>query len=741
MRSKAKSTIATGLVAGLAVFGSLRICVAESKPADDKEVPALTLAAQCGLPFRDNAVLQQEIPLPVWGTSLPGARVMVTFDTQTKTTVADADGNWRVVLDSMTAVKLATVNDVPVGKTMTIVCEKDGEKAVREISNLLVGEVWLCAGQSNMAGKMGRAGSPKHFPPDSIEKANYPALRQMISPKGEWLVCSPETAVWFKKVCFFFARRLQRDILVPVGVINAAVGGSKIEAWLNQRPPERGSHYDRMIAPLEGFGLRGVVWYQGESNASDGRRYQPKLESLITGWRAAWQQPDSKSAAGPRGEFSVYFVQLPGIGSSPTDNPAGGDGRADIRQACFETLAIKNTGMAVTIDIGDLREHPPNKYDTGIRLARLALHNDYGLKSLVPSGPLYKSHKIEGSTVRITFDNAQNGLMLAVKEGFLPPRPTPDARLPWLSIQGKDGTWHWADGKLEGSELVVSCKDVKEPTAVRYGYTQHPVGSLLYNKDGLPASPFSTNGYGDSASVRKGKLNSSSEAAGLASGSVAEEAAGGKHLFILSGQSNMAGLDPDVSFTPAVTRAFGESRVLVVKDAASGMSIRSWCKSNLEHPPPAVGRIPKVRGELYALLMGKVKAAIKEQTIQTVTFVWMQGESDLRNPAYGAYLQALIRQLQDDLDFKNINVVIGRISDNGLDRTKRLEERKFIRRTQVEFAESYPRGAWVDTDDLNDRKQGDKIVHDLHYTPEGFKILAERFAEEAIALIKKRAEK
>jgi sialate O-acetylesterase len=487
--------MAAMLLHPLIISGAL---MTASAAAANEEEPGATLAAQCGLPFHDNGVLQQQIPLPVWGTSLPGAKVTLSFDAQTKTTVADAEGNWRIVLDPMTAVKLASVNDVPVGKTMTILCEKDGKNAVKKIENILIGEVWLCAGQSNMAGKMGGAGSSRHYPPDSIVKADYPALRQMVSPKREWLVCSPETAVSFKKVCFFFARRVYREVLVPVGVINAAVGGSKIESWLNQKPFDRGGHYDKMIAPLEGYGLRGVVWYQGESNERDGRQYQPKLESLITGWRKAWKQPDSTSATGPRGAFSVYFVQLPGIGKSTTDHAAGGDGRAEIRQACVEVLAIENTGMAVTIDIGDVREHPPNKYDTGVRLAQLALHYDYGFQNMVSSGPLYKSQKIDGSTVRITFDNAQNGLMLAVKEGFLPPKPTPDVKLSWLSIQGNNGTWHWADGKIEGSELVVSSKDVTEPIAVRYAYTQHPTGSLLYNKEGLPASPFSTNGYGDS---------------------------------------------------------------------------------------------------------------------------------------------------------------------------------------------------------------------------------------------------
>lgn len=211
---------------------------------------------------------------------------------------------------------------------------------------------------------------------------------------------------------------------------------------------------------------------------------------------------------------------------------------------------------------------------------------------------------------------------------------------------------------------------------------------------------------------------------------------GGRHLFILSGQSNMVGLDPEVSFTPSVTKAFGVDKILVVKDAHSGQSIRSWCKSNHEFPPPTSGRVPKVRGELYDRLIGKVKKAIEGQALETVTFVWMQGESDLNNTAYDVYLKELLEQLQADLTFEKINVVIGRISDSGLDVQKRLQGRLKIRRIQREFAEAHPRGTWVDTDDLNDRREGDKVLNDLHYTAEGYRTLGTRFAEKAIALVK-----
>jgi hypothetical protein len=214
-----------------------------------------------------------------------------------------------------------------------------------------------------------------------------------------------------------------------------------------------------------------------------------------------------------------------------------------------------------------------------------------------------------------------------------------------------------------------------------------------------------------------------------------------KHLFILSGQSNMVGLKHEESFTPAVTKAFGEKGVIVVKDAHSGQSIRGWCESNHEFPPPTTGRVPKVRGGLYDLLIKKVKAEMQGVTLESVTFVWMQGESDLNNTAYDAYLTELIKQLQRDLAFRAINLVIGRISDAGLDNEMRLEGRKRIRRMQQDFAESFPRGAWVDTDDLNDRKEGDQVIHDLHYHAAGYRILGDRFAGAAIELIQQKGRK
>ena len=469
------------------------ICQAGQPASELAATSAIT--ARCALPFQDNAVLQQLIHLPVWGTSAPGARVTVSFNTQTKTAQADAEGHWQVVLDPMTAQKLKTVHGVPQGLTMRILCQRGGKQTVTELHNLVVGEVWLCSGQSNIAGKL-HTNHPTSLPAFPKEAPDYPALRQMVSPADEpWQVCTPQTAKDFRKVCFYFARSVLHGTLVPVGIINASVGGSKMETWLNERPFPSGGNYQRMIQPLVGYGLRGAVWYQGESNERDRRNYGPKLRALIVGWRKVWNQSSAEPVGGPDREFSFYFVQLPGIGTSVPNDPRCGDGRAEIRQAQFEALTLPHTGMAVTIDTGSKQEHPANKYDTGVRLARLALHYDYGMDKLTPTGPLYKGCKIEGHALRVQFDNVGKGLVFAKKQGVQPPTPTPSEQTPWLSIQAKDGSWHWATGKIDGSDLIVSCPEVQDPIAARYAYTGNPTGVLLYNKDGLPAAPFTTCGY------------------------------------------------------------------------------------------------------------------------------------------------------------------------------------------------------------------------------------------------------
>ncbi|MEZ6142922.1 MAG: sialate O-acetylesterase [Zavarzinella sp.] len=211
----------------------------------------------------------------------------------------------------------------------------------------------------------------------------------------------------------------------------------------------------------------------------------------------------------------------------------------------------------------------------------------------------------------------------------------------------------------------------------------------------------------------------------------------GKHLFILSGQSNMAGLDPNISFTPTVEEAFGKDQVIVVKSAQGGQPIRRWYKKW----KPLNGEMPKGNGDLYDLMMTKVNAAVKGEKLASVTFLWMQGERDAREKhgdVYAESLQGVLGQLSEDLGRKDIHVVIGRLSDHG-NSNKTYGDWTKIREVQVKFAENTPRGAWVDTDDLNDgkNKSGKEIKNDLHYSVEGYRILGERFATKSIELIRK----
>ena len=440
----------------------------------------LELAPRMGRPFNDNAVFQQNMPVPVWGWTLAGADVDVTFGEQKRSTKAGADGRFEVKLDAMPADKLSSVNEAPAGRVLTVTTRAEGKEETKSFSNILIGEVWLCSGQSNMAVRYNSKGITLD--------PNRPALRFL---EDDWKVSAAQTVGRCYAVSYVFAHKLQGELMVPVGVMNAAVAGTGIEGWWYVAPGDpptatKYQNYIPKIEPLVGFAMRGALWYQGEANEKQGKDYLPMLKKLIDGWRGAWKQ----------GDFPFLIVQLASIGESPADKPQGGDGRAAIRNAQMEALtAIPNTGLAVTIDIGGKGEHPKNKYDVGLRLAAWAMHFTYGRKDIVPSGPLYQSHAIEGKTIRVKFEHAQNGLMLAKKEGYEPPVPTPDAPMPWLSIQAKDGTWHWAEGKIDGSDLIVSSKDVADPMAVRYAFTQHPIGCNLYNKDGLPAAPFSTCGY------------------------------------------------------------------------------------------------------------------------------------------------------------------------------------------------------------------------------------------------------
>lgn len=243
--------------------------------------------------------------------------------------------------------------------------------------------------------------------------------------------------------------------------------------------------YNGRVSPLIPLAIKGVLWYQGENNGMEGNIYFYKMRALIDGWRAVWGQ----------GDFPFYFVQL-AAWQQATKDPAGGDGWANIRAAQAKALSIRNTGMAVTIDVGDAADiHPRDKYDVGHRLALWALAKTYGQQNLVCSGPMYRGMKIEDGLIRLSFDNVGSGLMVANKDGRQPPVEDKNGTLARFAIAGEDKVWQWADARIDGDTVVVSSAKVPNPVAVRYAFSWNPAGANLYNRDGLPACPFRTDDW------------------------------------------------------------------------------------------------------------------------------------------------------------------------------------------------------------------------------------------------------
>ncbi|MEI7902130.1 MAG: sialate O-acetylesterase [bacterium] len=428
--------------------------------------------------FSDHTVLQRDRPVPVWGTAKPGTKVAVKFGRQEKTVDTDKDGRWHVRLDALKA------SAEPAELTVK---SATGDKPVI-IADVLVGDVWFCSGQSNMEWEMKRFKTE-----EDVAKAEYPAIRHNRGGNG-WTVCSPKTAGDFTATGFYFARRIHRETHVPIGLLNNAIGGTAIEPWI---PPE-GKLFTSHTLPLIPFAIKGMIWYQGESNGPEGGLYTHKMNALFTGLRKVWDQGDPSTGSGR--DFPVYFVQLPNFSGQPNDLGAGEEAWAGLRLTQFKALkSIPNTGMAVTIDTSDNGDiHPNNKRDTGDRLAQWALVRDYGRKDLICSGPLYKGMKIEGAKVRILFDYVGKGLIIGKKHGEEPMQEVPSEKLGCFAIAIADPSkpkglkWIWADAVIDGDTVVVSSPEIQNPVAVQYACITHPTGNKLYNKEGLPASPFRT---------------------------------------------------------------------------------------------------------------------------------------------------------------------------------------------------------------------------------------------------------
>jgi len=440
--------------------------------------------------FGDHMVVQQEAPVRVWGWADEGEKVTVELGGQRATATASADGKWRVDLPPLKAD----------GKEHTMTVKGSNTITLKDV---LLGEVWICSGQSNMEWSVNRSMNAK----EEIAAADHPKIRLFNVPghvakpepqeeaRGEWQVCSPKTVPGFSAVGYYFGRKLQKELDVPIGLIGTNWGGTRIEPWTPrvgfEQVPEMKDYletpkhkamqiYNGMVHALTPLSVRGAIWYQGESNNGDGLRYEFMKEALVKGWRAVFENED----------LSFYWVQLANF-QKPADNPAGG-GWGPVREGQRRALRLPHTGMAVIIDIGQANDiHPGNKQDVGKRLARWALAMDYG-RDVVPSGPLYKGMKKEGDKIRISFDHVGKGLMTGEKKGLEPTQETKGAELKRFAIQDADGNWHWAQAKIDGDTVVAWHDDVKDPQNVRFGYESNPEGINLYNKEGLPASPFTT---------------------------------------------------------------------------------------------------------------------------------------------------------------------------------------------------------------------------------------------------------
>ena len=421
--------------------------------------------------FSDGAVLQRGMPVPVWGTAADGEKVTVKFAGQTVTTTAQK-GEWRVRLQKMSANATA--------QTMTLT----GSNTV-EIKNLRVGDVWVCGGQSNMQFPMAKFTGWQtgvENAQEVIAKANDPLIRLFTVPRqgnpqpqrnvgGTWSECSSQSVAGFSAVAYFFGRDLRLTKKVPVGLISANVGATAAAPWTSRRAVEAypefqsivgasSSLYNAMIAPLQPFAIAGVIWYQGESDTNAAQIYQTLFPALIKGWRDEWGQ----------GEFPFLFVQI-----TPHNEM-----KPEIREAQLLTWQkTPKTAMVVSTDVGSATDiHPRNKEPVGARLALAARAVAYGEK-IEYSGPVYQSMKVAGQRAILNFTHLGGGLVAQTGE------------LKGFTIAGDDKKFVPAQAKIEGGTVVVAAKEVAKPVAVRYGWSNVPDVNL-FNKAGLPASPFRT---------------------------------------------------------------------------------------------------------------------------------------------------------------------------------------------------------------------------------------------------------
>ncbi len=487
------------------------------------------LYADIRLPFiiSSNMVIQQNTQVPIWGWADVGEKIKikVSWSSIDTTVIANERGEWMVKLKSPAA-----------GGPYKIILTSYNRIV---LNNILSGEVWFASGQSNMAMAIEKCNNAE----EEIASANYPEIRLFHVARtwadkpqsdcnGYWVETTPETIKKFSGVAYFFGRKLYKQLNVPIGIISSSKGGSPIESWMAeevlkadpdfdaifemwkkweedypevnkkyqkelevwqaekeqaiilakdipekpkrpktvhriQRSHKRPSHnYNAMIAPIIPYGIKGVIWYQGENNVYRPTQYQKLFQTMINSWRTEWKE----------GDFPFYFVQIApfryedGLNNIPPY----------LREAQMMALSLPNTGMVVTTDLGNVEDiHPRNKQDVGNRLALWALAKTYGIDNLVYSGPFYKSMKIEGDAIRLNFDHIGSGLM------------SKDGSLTGFEIANADQKFVKATAIIDGTTVIVSKNGVKNPVAVRFGWSIISEPNF-FNKEGLPAAPFRT---------------------------------------------------------------------------------------------------------------------------------------------------------------------------------------------------------------------------------------------------------
>jgi len=450
----------------------------------------LPVAADVKLPslISDNMVIQQDEPFTIWGCADPNEYITVKFQDKFSELRANAKGKWFVELPAAEA-----------GGPFEIVIK--GKNEIK-VSNILAGQVWLCSGQSNMEMPVFGWRQKGHVilnSDEEIKNANYPEIRLFHVEKnyseepldncnGCWRVCSPETVREFSATAYFFGREIHKRLNVPVGLIHSSWGGSAAQAWISKEVLQSDADfklilqnaelkkpkvnkapyglYNGMLYPLKDYNIKGVIWYQGESNVSQAHLYRKLFAVLTQNWRKTMNQ----------GNFPFYYVQIAPWNYKERSSPL-------LREAQMLSTDIDNVGMAVTLDIGDDEIiHPANKQQVGRRLALWALAKTYGIDGIVFSGPIYKSMKIEGNSIRLFFDYIDRGLVAK------------DSQLVGFEIAGSDKKFVPANAIIQDDTILVSAEGIESPVAVRYAWSNTPKASL-FNKAGLPASSFRTDDW------------------------------------------------------------------------------------------------------------------------------------------------------------------------------------------------------------------------------------------------------